>query len=57
MVEVRGGGGGGGWGVQLSVMHPELGTLSASVFGTAEAVWECHGCSWGWGLQSGAVGH
>lgn len=24
--------------------------------GTAEAMWECHDCSWGWGLQSGALG-
>lgn len=53
MVEL---GGGGRWG-QLSVMHPELEMkLCLSVFGTAEAVWESHGCSWGWGLQSGALG-
>lgn len=56
MVELAGGWG--QWG-QLSVIHPELEMrlcLSASVFGTAEAVWESHGCSWGWGLQSGALG-
>lgn len=55
MVELGGGGGGG----HLSVIHPELEMklcLSATAFGTAEAVWESHGCSWGWGLQSGALG-
>lgn len=41
-------------GGQLSVIHQELEMrpcLSVSFFGTAEAVWECHGCSWGWGLR------